>query len=269
MIKLVATDIDGTILPYSGRFTYEVTECISKMQALGIKVVVVTGRMHKGAVKIAQELNLNTPVVSYNGGYIKDTDNTVLYERYLTPAQTEQIVFWARENDVHLNLYSNETLYSENDCEEIRRYALYQKLDYNIADFTTLNYNKIHKLLAIDYNDSERVTEWVDEMSVRFPELYIIKSTPYFCEFSPKEATKSCAVGFLQEYWNLKKEEILTIGDQDNDIELLKAGGISVAMENGTEALKSYADYITDCVDNNGFVKAMEELVLPYYEREM
>ena len=91
------------------------------------------------------------------------------------------------------------------------------------------------------------------------PELYIVKSTPYFCEVSNSEAKKSCAVNFLQNYWGLKKEEILTIGDQNNDIELLKAGGVSVAMGNATEELKKYADYITDTVDNDGFVKAIEK----------
>jgi hydroxymethylpyrimidine pyrophosphatase-like HAD family hydrolase len=99
-------------------------------------------------------------------------------------------------------------------------------------------------------------------MSEKFPDLYIIKSTPYFCEFATKDSTKYCAVKCLQEYWGLKDDEILTIGDQDNDIELLKAGGISVAMENGTEGLKKYADYITDTVENNGFVKAINKFVL-------
>jgi hydroxymethylpyrimidine pyrophosphatase-like HAD family hydrolase len=82
-----------------------------------------------------------------------------------------------------------------------------------------------------------------------------------FCEFSTKRATKACAVDFLREYWGLKKEEVLTIGDQDNDIELLKAGGISVGMGNGTEALKKQADYITDTVENDGFVKAINRFI--------
>lgn len=262
MIKLVATDIDGTILPYTGEFTYGVKNCIRRMRDLGIKVVIVTGRMHKGAIKIAQRLALDTPVVSYNGGYIKDFYNKVLYEKYLEPDYTKQIIDWARRNNVHINLYSDDNLYSEEDCEEVRRYSKYQKLNFTIKSFDDIEYDKIHKLLAIDYRNAERVTDWVNTMSERFPELYIIKSTPYFCEFSPKDATKACAVNFLQKYWGLNKDEILTIGDQDNDIELLKAGGISVAMANGTEGLKEVADYITDTVENDGFVKAMEEFVL-------
>ena len=65
----------------------------------------------------------------------------------------------------------------------------------------------------------------------------------------------------MAKQWGIKKEEILTIGDQDNDIELLKAGGTAVAMGNATEELKKYADYITDTVENDGFVKAMDKFV--------
>ncbi len=63
---------------------------------------------------------------------------------------------------------------------------------------------------------------------------------------------KHTAVNFLKEYWDIKTEEVMTIGDQNNDIELLSAGGIKVAMGNATEELKAVADYITDTVNNNG-----------------
>ena len=260
MIKLVATDIDGTILPYTGEFTEGVKDCIAEMQEKGIKVVIVTGRMDRGAKRISKKLSLKTPVVSYNGGYINENGN-ILYERYLTPEQVSKIIDWGRKNNVHLNFYSNDTLYSETECEEIRRYAAYQHLDYYVKDFDSIGYEKVHKLLAIDYNDADRVTHWVDEMTEALPDLYIIKSTPYFCEFSPREATKAHAVNFLKEYWKIKDDEVLTIGDQDNDIELLKSGGIKIAMGNGTEGLMKVADYITDTVENDGFVAAIEKFV--------
>ena len=83
-------------------------------------------------------------------------------------------------------------------------------------------------------------------------------------EFSNKEASKYCAVKFLQNYWGIKEEETLTIGDQNNDIALLKAGGIRVAMGNATEELKKVATHTTDTVYNDGFVRAMEELLSNY-----
>ena len=79
--------------------------------------------------------------------------------------------------------------------------------------------------------------------------------------YSNPEASKYCAVKFLQKYWGFKDDEILTIGDQNNDIALLEAGGIRVAMGNATNELKSVADYITDTVYNDGFILAMEKYV--------
>ncbi len=262
MIKLVATDIDGTILGSCGEFTTGVKTCIKNLQDSGVKVVIVTGRMHAAAKKIAKRLELKTPVVSYQGGMIKTFDDEILYERYLPPETVKNIIEWGRANNTHLNLYANDVLYSEKDDYEIKKYSSYQNIDYIVKNFDEIPHNNVNKILGINYDSPDTVTNWVNEMKTKFSELHIVKSTPYFCEFSTMEATKSCAVKFLQEYWNLSNNEILTIGDQDNDIELLKAGGISVAMENGTDNLKQYADYITDTVENDGFVKAIEKFVI-------
>ncbi len=262
MIKLVATDIDGTILKGDRKFTNKVLHCISELDKNGIKVVVVTGRMHAGAKKITSRLGLKTPIVSFQGGLVRDYEGNTLYERFLPENIVNEIIKWARENNVHLNLYSNDVLYSEKDNETIKRYATCQELDYTVKNFDEIKHDKINKLLGIDYSDEDRVTQWINIMSKRYSNLHIVKSTPYFCEFSSMEATKACAVEFLQKYWNIKKEETLTIGDQNNDIELLKAGGIKVAMGNATDDLKKVANYITDSVDNDGFVKAIKKFVL-------
>lgn len=261
MIKLVATDIDGTILIPEGEFTESVRECIKKLSVSGIKVVLVTGRMNAAAKLIAHDLGLNTPIVSYQGGLVKEHEKT-LYERYLTELQTEKIIEWAKSEKIHLNLYNDDILYSQTDDAEIQRYCNNQHTTYQVKPFSEIKKDKVNKVLAIDYNNPERISLYEKELPKLFPELYIVKSTPYFLEFSNREASKYCAVKFLQKYWNLKDNEILTIGDQNNDIELLRAGGIKIAMGNATDELKSVADYITDTVQNDGFVKAMEKFCL-------
>ena len=263
MIKLVATDIDGTIFIPEKEFTKGVKDCISKLNASGIKVVLVTGRMNAAASKIAKDLGLSTPVVSYQGGLVVE-NGKVLYERYLTEEQTERILEWAGINgeNIHINLYNDDILYSEKDCYEIQRYCNNLHTEHTVKKFSEIKKDKINKLLAIDYSDPERITRYEKELQEKFPDLYIVKSTPYFLEFSNPEASKKCAVEFLQSYWGLKKEEILTIGDQNNDIALLQAGGIKVAMGNATEELKEVADYITSSVYEDGFVRAMEKFCL-------
>lgn len=261
MIKLIATDIDGTILIPEGKFTPGVKSCIKTLGEKGIKIVLVTGRMDKSALLIANELNLETPIVSYQGGLVKKGED-VLYERYLTEEQAEKIIDWAKSEKIHLNLYNNDILYSENYDYEIDRYCTIQHVDCVIKPFREIRKDKVNKILAIDYSNPERISKYEEELPKMFPDLYIIKSTQYFLEFSNKEASKYCAVKFLQKYWGVDDSETLCIGDQNNDIELLRAGGIKVAMGNATEELKKHADFVTDSVYNDGFVQAINKFCL-------
>ncbi len=261
MIKLVATDIDGTIFIPEKEFTQGVKNCISRLNTAGIKVVLVTGRMNAAAARIAKDLGLDTPVVSYQGGLVVENGKT-LYERYLTEDQTARILDWAKEENIHINLYNDDILYSEVEDYEVQRYCNNLHTEHTVKKFCEIKKDKINKLLAIDYSNPDRITRYEKELQGIFPDLYIVKSTPYFLEFSNPEASKKCAVEFLQHYWGLKKDEILTIGDQNNDIALLQAGGIKVAMGNATDELKEIADYITDSVYEDGFVRAMEKFCL-------
>ena len=258
MIKLVATDIDGTILIPEGEFRPSIKECMKKLSASGIKVVLVTGRMHAAASRIAKDLELDTPVISYQGGLVVENDKK-LYERYLTEEQAERILEWAKGENIHINLYNNDILYSESESYEVKRYCNNLHTEHTVKPFKEIKKDKINKLLAIDYSNPDRITKYEKELPSIFPDLYIVKSTPYFLEFSNPEASKKCAVEFLQEYWGLEKEEILTIGDQNNDIALLQAGGIKIAMGNATDDLKKIADDITETVYEDGFIKAMEK----------
>ena len=266
MIKMVATDIDGTILGKTFLFTQEVKNCIRFMDEAGIKVVLVTGRMHPATLPVAKELGLKTPIVSYQGGLVKEQNGNILYEKTLDEGVALEIIYWAKQNNVHLNLYMNDSLYVEEDNEAVRRYTAERDIPFTVCKLDNIELKNINKILAIDFNDVHRVTGWVNYLGSQFPELYIVKSTPYFCEISNTMARKSFAVDFLRNYWGFEKSEVLAIGDQNNDIELLKAGGIKIAMGNGTPEIKEIADYITDSVDNNGFVSAMEKFVYPNLE---
>lgn len=259
MIKMVATDIDGTILGENFEFSPAVKDCVKSLTANGVKVVLVTGRMHLSALKLAKKLGLKTPIVSYQGGLIKEQNGNTLYQKNLDSKRAKEVIKWAKENNVHINLYLDDVLYVENDDIAVRRYTGERYIPYEVCNFDDLEIKNVNKILAIDFDSAERVSGWVEILSKKMPELYIVKSTPYFCEVSNPEAKKSCAVEFLQNYWGLKKEEILCIGDQNNDIELLKAGGVAVAMGNGTEQLKQVADFVTDTIDNDGFVKAIKK----------
>lgn len=259
-IKLIATDIDGTILKYNYEFNSEVKDCIRNLVKHGIKVVLVTGRMHAATHHITEELGLDTPIVCYQGGLVKH-NNEILYERNLDSEAAKEIIEWAKKNDIHVNLYLNDELYVEKDSPTVQRYVQQGISCFEVKSFDELKLERINKMLLIDYEDENKVTMWKEYLETKYEDVYFIKSTPFYCEICHPEATKACAVNFLKDYWGLKKEEIMTIGDQNNDIDLLSAGGIKVAMGNATEELKAVADYVTDTVNHNGFVKAVEKFV--------
>ena len=127
MIKLIATDIDGTILIPEGQFTDGVLNCINKLKNSGIKVVLVTGRMNAAAELIAKELDLDTPLVSYQGGLVIQ-NGKILYERYLSESQCNSILEWAKAENIHVNLYNNDILYSEKDDYEVCLWDLNEDL---------------------------------------------------------------------------------------------------------------------------------------------
>lgn len=261
MIKMVATDIDGTIVKWGCDYSDGVKSCVKKLCDNGVKVVLVTGRMHCATTHVAEALGLKTPIVSYQGGLIKNNKGETLYQQNLDSDTAKKIIKWARKNDVHINLYLDDKLYVEKDNEFVRKYTDGKFISYEVCSFDDLRIENVNKILAIDFNDAERVTGWVCELRKNHPELYIVKSTPYFCEIGSSKAKKSAGVEFLASQWGIKKDEILTIGDQDNDIELLKAGGVPVAMGNASDELKKYACYITDTVENDGFAKAVDKFV--------
>lgn len=171
MIKMVATDIDGTILKWDFGFTPEVKDCIRKLTERGVKVVLVTGRMHKAATFLADELGLDTPIVSYQGGMIKDNcDNgKVHYRKDLDPRHAKEIIKWAKENNIHINLYMDDVLYVEKDDETIRKYTDARYIEYTVCPFESLEIKNVNKILAIKYGDADTVTEWVN---------YLEKITP-------------------------------------------------------------------------------------------
>ena len=261
MIKLIATDIDGTLLNYDRTVPNKLMPCLKILENQGIKVVPVTGRMYKAAIKIYNQLNLKDALVSYQGGQINDFDGKIIYQKVLNKAQIKKGINWAWENNVHLQIYTNDNLYAENDNDFIQRYSFEQNVPYNVVNFYDLQAEYASKMLAVDFDNPDRVTKWVNELTEMFPECFIVKSTPYFCEISHKNANKYDAVKFLQNYYGMKDDEVLTIGDQNNDIALLQAGGVKVAMGNATDELKSCATYVTDDVYNNGWVNAIEHFL--------
>lgn len=264
MIKMLVLDIDGTIFKKDYTASENVQRTLKALVNDGVKVVLCTGRMYAATKFIAAELGLTTPVICYQGGVVKnfyENDNTLL-EKTMDSYLAADVIKELKKRGIFFNLYVNDVLMVEHDDELIRQYVDARNLSYKIVgNCENIELEGVNKILAID-NDTNLIEDLQKEMAEKYKDkLYVIRSTPRFCEFSNPEATKGNAVRFLAKKWGIKQDEIMACGDQDNDIEMLLAAGTKVAMGNATESLKEIADYVTDTVDNDGVVKAVAKFI--------
>ena len=261
MIKMVVTDIDGTIYTPQNGISDGVKNCIKRLVDNGVRVVIATGRTFASAKYMADLAGVKCPIVGYQGGLVCSYDGDILDVKYLNPQIAREIINDFKKRNIHLNVYVEDKLYVEEDNDYIKDYIGDKGIDYfKVDSFDELDFTKLNKLLAIRY-DCEFIDNLIDELRGKYPQIYVVKSFDYFCEIANKEATKGNAVKFLADKFGFKIDEVLAIGDQNNDIEMVKTAGIGVAMGNGTDEIKKAADYITDTVQNDGFVKAINKFV--------
>lgn len=263
MIKMLVLDIDGTIMSDDLKISGKIKRYLKLLVQNGIKVVIATGRMYSSAIKITKELEIDTPLICYQGALIKDTKNDkTLYEIPLDENIAREVIEDLKKENVFMNIYINDELLVETETQYIKDYAKSKKVSYRVVnDFNQIEFKKLNKILAIDYNP-DKIIELIDKLKQKYSaKLYVVKSTPYYCEICNVKATKGNAVRFLADKWNIKQDEIMAAGDQDNDIEMLLASGVKVAMGNATENLKKVADYITDSVENEGVSKAIKKYI--------
>ncbi len=261
MIKMVVTDIDGTIYSPEIGISPKVKECIQNLVKNGIHVAIATGRTYGSAKTVADKLGIKCPLICYQGGLVNSYDGEILDVKYLNPDIAREIIADCRKRNIHLNVYVEDTLYVENDDKYIKDYIGDKGIDYfKVNSFDELDFSKLNKLLAIQY-DTKFIDNFIIELRNKYPQIYVVKSFDYFCEIANKDATKGSAIKFLANRLGFSEKEVMAIGDQNNDIEMVKTAGVGVAMANGTDDIKAEADYITDTVQNDGFVKAVNKFV--------
>lgn len=264
MIKMLVLDIDGTIYRKDFTASQRVKSTLQKLIKNGIKVLIATGRMYSASISVAQDIGLVEPIICYQGGYIREIGGKeeVLLKKTVPLSLAREVLKILKVKNIHANVYIDDVLVVEDDNETIKKYTDERHVPYRVVEsFNYCDLGSINKILAID-SEPEKIEQLQKELSVIYSDdLYIVRSMPIFCEISNRQATKGTAINYLANKWGIKKEEIMAIGDQDNDIEMLAAAGIGVAMGNATDELKKIADYITETVDNDGVACAVEKFM--------
>lgn len=267
MIKLVALDLDGTTLNSQGKITAEVKEAVKQAKSAGVKVVICTGRPLPGVQWILDELNLRSHgdfVITYNGGLIQHADTgEEFFSQGITSEEFLDIDNAARKARLHIHASTRDAMYTTN--RDIGKYTVFEAnevhmpLRYRTAE--EIQQLDIIKVMMVD--DEDILNEGIAYLPFElFENFNMIKSAPYFLEFVNKNVSKGNAILQLAKKLFLDVDELMAIGDAENDRAMLEVVGCPVVMDNGTEALKKIAKHITKSNDESGVAWAIQKWVL-------
>ena len=259
-MKLVAFDVDGTLVGRDLLVRPRVRAAIADMQSRGIAGCLITGRMYRSAVGYARELDFQTPLVCYQGAAIVDPrDDAVLREVPVKAAVVKEVMALARELGVHLQLYRNDRYF----CEQANQYsALYARLsgvEPVIVPSLKAEFAGSAATKAVAIADPPRASELVQRFADQLQSrAYVTRSYPEFVEILSPLVDKGEALRFVAGRLGVSMQDVMAIGDSWNDAPLLRAAGLGIAMGSAPPELLAVAGAVVGDVSQDGVAEALE-----------
>ena len=267
MYKLIALDMDGTLLTSEKVISEDTKKALKKAEEKGVKVVLATGRPLAGITRFLEELDLfkgDDYALSFNGGLVLNTKTEEkVYEACLKGSDLKYMYKIAQELNVNIHAFSaREGLITPKMSQYTEHESRLNGIDVTIRDFNEVDDDEvIVKIMLID--PQEKLDEAIKKLPAELFEKYsTFKSAPFFFEVTNKKVDKGMGLKKLGEHLGIKQEEIIACGDAENDLSMIKYAGLGVAMANAMDVVKENADYITASNDEGGIVKVIEEFIL-------
>lgn len=262
--KLLAIDLDGTLLNSAGELTPRTVAALKKAKAHGMEIMLATGRMCCSGLVFARQLDITAPCVFYNGAMvINPVTQQVYFRQEISEDFVTRVSAFFQQKGWYLQKYVNDTLYVVDDNDEHCRYyvsiakvtpkALGQKF-WELKTAST-------KLLGCS-NSQDDLYTMLEETKQKFgQELYVASSWKRFVELMHPQVNKARAVEKAASLLGIKQQEVACFGDSANDIEMLRWAGLGVAMGNASEEIKLASDAVAKSNDEDGLAQFVEQFL--------
>jgi Cof subfamily protein (haloacid dehalogenase superfamily) len=254
---MVAIDLDGTLFDSKSRISLENVKAIEKCRARGLKVVIASAKPPLIVGRLAKEMNLDTPQVSYSGALILKDYNKIVFELKIPKKECMEIINYCREWNKGLTIGVNDgLLYYEKQHPYLKIITdsgdKIAKVE-NIASEEIVNNTIMFSISAYEKDGFEGYLE----KTVHSNSIKIVRGSPESIIIFNSNADKFLAVRKIMEMYDISREELLAIGDSNNDFDIIQFAGIGVAMGNCVDDLKKIADYIVPDNNNSGVAYAI------------
>lgn len=264
MIKLIASDLDDTLLNTRFKISKKDKETVRKLKEKGIFFTIATGRVTSAAAKYAEDLEVDVPYISFNGAKIIDpkTSNNI-FSRELIKSKIHKIIRYAEEKGIHCNVYTDEKIYVKELTKWSDHYKTFapEVTMEEVGSLEKYEFKSTPKILLLDENNKlkeayEDIVKFIDK------DINMFFSKPNFLEFTHEKASKGDALKHIAEILDIKRDETAAIGDSFNDQSMIEYAGTSAVVGNGREELKKIADYISSTNDEDGFSDFVSKYIL-------
>lgn len=260
--KLIAIDLDGTLLRNNHDISEYSKEILKQLDKKGLKIVIATGRSYSSARHKILDLTLNQPVVCYNGAMIRNgKTHEILEHSSLKSEISRKLIEIARRDDIHFHGFYNGEFLHEKVTESSKLYQKTSGLEGQVVNFD--NYYDHEYTKGMFIADHEVLVPIEKEIRELFGDsIYMAFSKPFFLEVMDSSASKANALNRIIKKEGIKQEEVLAFGDGLNDAEMLEFAGKAIVMKNGVDALKEKYENTKYTNNEDGVAKYLEEMFL-------
>jgi len=283
-MKLIATDLDGTLLNEKGEISKENIQAIKKAMDEGIEFIVATGRSYDAACKPLHAAGLSAPVISLNGANTFALDRTMLHSISMEKPVAKKIQQLSEQKDIYIEFFTNNGIYSKSrsyfvevmvdvmktanpEVPETRiREDAKQRLQdeqvtfiENFDDLYTMKNLEVYKILGFSLEKEKLIH--IHNQLVEEETLAITSSGAINIEFNHVDAQKGLALETVAKSMSIEMQDVMTLGDNFNDASMLQMAGRGVAMGNAEPEIKAMCNYTTKANDEHGVAVAIEEML--------
>lgn len=276
-IKMIVTDMDYTLLNKEKKISEGNKKALKDAMDAGVHVVLATGRLFSSATFYARELGIKTPIIASNGAIIAESDLSEIYYKKTLPYEAGvKMINLCKERGLFCHLYTKDAIYTEKIVNISARYSEWNNaldesdriniiVESNLLD--TLVRENAHVLKAVVVaKDPVKLAEIREEI-LKTGVVAVTQSLPDNIEVMDKEVSKGNSVELLAKLYNIHKDEIMAIGDNENDLSMIKYAGFGVAVGNAEQCLLDHAQHITGNYDNDGVAEVINKYVLGNHKR--